>query len=110
MVSLSYFSIESANQSDYFLAIQKYFVCEAVGSGMECDRSDFDHFGYHGLVILVYLMLGLVPAVNLTFVINWTAAKQLCKHYWMKYFQKVFTRRANTANQNQTMDTVETDI
>ena len=109
-VSLSYLSVTSANLNNYFLALQKYFVCEAVGSGMECDRSGFDYFGYHGLIVLVYLMLGLIPAVNLTFVVNWTAAKELCKHNWMKYFQEVFTHRANADKRNRTVDTVETNV
>ena len=69
-------------------AIQQYFVCEAVGSGTECDHSGFDNFGYGGLTVLAYLMLGFVPAVNLTFVINWTAARASCKHFWMKHFLK----------------------
>ena len=108
VVSLSYFSIESANREDYLLAIQRYFICEAAGSGTECDRSGFDNFGYRWVGSLVFLMLGLIPAVNLTFVINWTVAKELCKNLWMKYFQKISSSQAKVATQEQTTsDTVE---
>ena len=111
LVALSYFSVESAYQEEQFQVIQQYFVCEAVGSGTECDRSGFDNFGYHGLTILAYLMLGLLPAVNLTFVINWTAASESCKHFWTKHFSKTTISQANMANnQNKTTDTVETNI
>ena len=113
LVSLSYFAIETANQDDVLVAIQQYFVCEAVGSGTECDRSGFDHFGLHGLTVFVYLLLGLIPAVNLTFVINWTAAKESCKHFWIKYFPNLKTttnQSSITINQNRTLDTVETNV
>ena len=111
LVALSYFAVESAFQEEKFQAIQQYFVCEAVGSGTECDRSGFDNFGYHFLTILAYLMLGLLPTVNLTFVINWTAASQSCKRFWMKHFSKTTISQANTANnRNKTTDTMETNI
>ena len=111
LVALSYFAVESAGNDDYLLAIQQYFVCEAVGSGTKCDLSGFDTYEFHFLTILVYMMLGLVPAVNLTFVINWTAARASCKRFWKKHFQKIAVRQANTANnQYKTTDTVETNI
>ena len=111
LVALSYFAVESANQDDYLQAIQQYFVCEAVGSGMECDRSGFENNNYHFWNILVYMMLGFIPAVNLTFVINWTAARASCKCFWMKYFPKNALHQASMANnQNKTTNTVESNI
>ena len=111
LVALSYFAVESAYQGEQLQAIQQYFVCEAVGSGTECDRSGFDNFGYHFLTILAYLMLGLLPTVNLTFVINWTAASQSCKRFWMKHFSKTTISQANTANnETEITDAVETNI
>ena len=68
--SLSYFSVESIDQDVKIRAIQQYFVCEAAGSGKECDRSGFDTLGYEGLIIVTYLLLGLIPTVNLIFVVN----------------------------------------
>ena len=95
--------VEIANQEGQFQAIQQYFVCEAVGSGMECDRSGFDNFGNPGLTSLAYLMLGLIPAVNLTFVINWTVAGKSCKHFWMKHFSKTtISQIIMENNQNKT--------
>ena len=111
IVALSYFAVESSKQDDLFLAIQQYFVCEAVGSGMECDRSGFETYNYHFLTILVYMMLGLIPAVNLTFVINWTAARASCKRFWMKYSPKIDVRKENMANiQNKPTATLDTNI
>ena len=111
LVALSDFAVEIANQEDQFQAIQQYFVCEAVGSGMECDRSEFEKFDYHGLTVLVYLMLGLVPTVNLTFVINWTAARVSCKRFWIKHFSKTTISQATKQNNlNKTTDTVKTKI
>ena len=98
LVALSYFAVESANQEEQFQAIQQYFVCEAVGSGTECDRSGFDNFGYRGLIVLADLMLGLIPTVNLTFVINWTAAKKSCKHFLKKHFSKTTISQASMAS------------
>ena len=111
LVSLSYFAVESSNQDDFLLAIQQYFVCEAVGSGNECNLSGFDTYEFHFLTILVYMMLGFVPAVNLIFVINWTAARASCKRFWKKHFPKMADRQANMENnQSKTTDTVETNI
>ena len=106
LVALSYFAVESAYQEDQFQAIQQYFVCEAVGSGTECDRSEFDNanFGYPGLTLLVYLMLGLIPAVNLTFVINWTVVGKSCKHFWMKHFLKTTISQATKENNLNTVN------
>ena len=110
MVSLTYFFLESPQQDDQFLAIQQYFNCEAVRSVMECYCSSFDNFGYHWFVMLVYVLLGLVPAVGLTFVINWTAAKELCKHLWMNHFKIILSAQASMANHNQAINTVEMGV
>ena len=106
VLSMSYFALETAGHEDQYQAIQQYFVCEAVGSGVECDRSGFENISYFDLVALVYLMLGLVPAVNLTFVINWTAAKEFLKHFWMKHFPEITSSQTQMVNiQNHPSDT-----
>ena len=86
--SLTYFSVESIDQDVKIRAIQQYFVCEAAGSGKECDRSSFDTLGYEGLIIVTYLLLGFIPTVNLTFAVNWSATKSSCHRIWMRYFQR----------------------
>ena len=110
MVTLSYFSVQAAQQEDEVTAIKQYFVCEAVGSGVECDRSGFDHFGHQGHAVLVYLLLGLIPVVNLTFVINWTVTKDSLKRLWKRYSQSIFSTQTSFVSAKQTSTTAETGI
>ena len=83
MVSLSLISVESVGQDIKIIAIQEYFVCEAAGSGIECDQSSFAILGSQGLVLINYLILGLVPIANLIFVVNWRDLKKSCQDFWM---------------------------
>ena len=85
---LIYFSLDVINQNVTVKAIQQHFVCEASGSGKECDRSGFETLGYEGLIIVTYLLLGLVPTVMLIFVVNWSATKSSCHRIWERYFRK----------------------
>ena len=110
IVALSFFSLETAQQDDQIMAVQQYFVCEAAGSGVECDRSGFDRFEIHGLVVLVYILLGLIPAVNLTFVINWTVAKDSLKRIWKKYSLSIFSTQTTFVSGKQTSSVNETGV
>ena len=110
IVTLSYFSVVVAEQKSEFLAIQQYFICEAAGSGVECDRSGFNHFGYQKGVVVVYLLLGLIPTVNLTFVINWTVAKDSAKRFWKKYSQTIFSTQSSYVSAKQSLSTNETGV
>ena len=91
VVSLTSFAVESASQEDLFRIIRQYFVCEAGGSGTECDRSAFDEIANRELVVVTYLLFGLIPVVNLTFVINWKEAKKFSERIWKKHLQRFFT-------------------
>ena len=110
MVALSYFSIDTAQQEDRIAAVKQYFVCEAAGSGVECDRSGFSHFGHHVLSVLVYLMLGLIPAVNLTFVINWTVAKDLFKRTWKRFYASTFNTQMSFVSAKQISTSAESGV
>ena len=110
IASLTSFAVESANQEDQFRAIQQYFVCEAAGTGKECDLSAFDEFTKRELVAVVYMLFGLIPAVNLMFVINWTVAKKLSKRIWMRYFQGIFTSFRSVAIRTQGNNIQETEM
>ena len=79
IITLSYFSIGTINKNEFITAVEQYFVCEAAGSGTECDRSEFEQFLYSGLEITTFALLGFAPYVNLIFVINWRATKDLCQ-------------------------------
>ena len=109
MVALSYFSIGAAKQGDEVTAITDYFLCEAVGSGEECDRSGFEDFGYHGLAVLAYFLLGFIPFVNLIFVINWTVAKATVKRTWKRYSQ-IISSRTTSVSVKQTSSITETGV
>ena len=87
ILSLSYFAVQFADEAVFVAAVEEYFVCEAAGSGMECDRSGFEKFTHIGLVKVIYIMLGLFPVINLTFVFNWTFARATVKHTWMRCSQ-----------------------
>ena len=103
LTALIYFSVASTDLDTAVLGIQQYFVCEAAGSGMECDRSSFDQFGFY-MGMLVYIMIGFLPAVNLVFVINWTATRRSCRRVKKKYSQWILTHSRSTAHvQNSTL-------
>ena len=87
IVTLSYFSLGIINQNEYITAIEQYFVCEAAGSGAECDRSEFEQFTYSGLEITTFALLGFTPFVNLIFVVNWRTSKDLCQKIWNRCCQ-----------------------
>lgn len=83
-----FYSITSSDQDERVTSIQKYFLCEATGSTSECDRSDIGGFTIIVLGLVVYSMLGIVPALNLVFVINWTATKDLLRKHRKGAFRK----------------------
>ena len=86
-------------------AVEQYFVCEAAGTGIECDHSDINQYTYAGPVSVSNIMFGLAPVVNLVFVLNWTAAKATLKSKWPKFSEAFsyakLTTRAISANVRQ---------
>ena len=105
-------SVEIGQQEDEITAIAEYFTCEAAGSnyGLECDRSGFDHFGYHGLIVLVYWLLGLIPVINLVFVINWTVTRESARRKWMRYSKGNFITLTSFIPGKQTSTITETGV
>ena len=81
---LCFFIVQSQNYPKFILAIEQYFVCEAAGTGIECDYSDIDQYTYAGLESLLMVTFGLAPVTNLIFVVNWTVAKAMLKSKLMK--------------------------
>ena len=75
IVTLTYLTLGTINREEIIAAIEQYFVCEAAGSGMECDRSKFEQLTHSGLVITTFVLLGFFPYTNLIFVIKWRATK-----------------------------------
>ena len=74
--TLTYFSLFTSSGEAYFQEIQKYFVCEAKGSGSACDRSQFEQYQHPWLRGLTFTLFGLLPLVNLIFVISWKDSKR----------------------------------
>ena len=107
---LSYLTVGINEEEDNIMAITEYFMCEAAGSGVECDRSGFDHFGYHGLAVLINLLFGFIPVVNLIFVINWTVAKESMKRIWMRYSKGNFITLTSFTHAKHASTITETHI
>ena len=93
---LTYVSMEFALPDATYQAIEQYYVCESVGSGKQCDRSTFDFSEIYFLYSASYMFFAFVPAVNLMFVMNWTAVKEPCQHVWMICSQRKFVTPTDT--------------
>ena len=112
-MALSTFSVEFAHLEEISTAIQQYFICEAAGSEVECDRSSFEDLSFHRLVLVGYFLFGLLPVVNLAFVINWKSAKASYKHFWTKYYQKVISKHTSptvSSNNGEANNTHESAV
>ena len=106
VLGLIYFTLVSADLDKFNKNFSLYLVCEANGLGKECDRSSFTQFSYigGGLGTTVYWLLGLIPTVNLTFVISWKEAKKSLKHLWKTFFHLIFNKHILTASNSGIMD------
>ena len=80
---------QSYNYPNFVLAIQQYFVCEAAGTGIECDHSNIDQYTYTEQESFLFVIYGLAPVINLIFVVNWTVAKARLKSSWKKLSQAI---------------------
>ena len=70
----------SLRDSTYFIdEVKKYFVCEAFGynSDNPCPKN-YEQYTYGWLEALSYIGMGFIPAVNLSFVINFQDLKVWC--------------------------------
>ena len=105
VVSLSYFTVGLGDQDEFDDAVGRYFVCESAGSQMECNRSELEQFTYDDVVIATLVLLGLVPCVNLIFVINWGATKDLRQSIRMRWFRCVSREHVTLPSNDQIMET-----
>ena len=71
-VALASFSIYSSSGSMFIEEVVKYFICEAGGSGKTCDseRKRYESFFNPGPSMVTFLLLGALPVVNLTYMLN----------------------------------------
>ena len=82
---LSYLSVISADREQVSSAILQYFICEAVGSGADCDRSQFDRSVYAGLQTGTFVLLGLLPSVNLVLVVSFEGVKDFGQRVFYRF-------------------------
>ena len=105
IVALIYFALASADLNEFIDAILEYFICEGAGLQVECDRSQFEQYTYFGLVMFTVFLLGLLPCVNLVFVIKWAAAKHFCRDIWVKLSTGVASKSVTVDNKAETVET-----
>lgn len=81
VLGITHFGVLTATQEEYIAALEAYFSCELTGIPNNCSRSSFQQYTHPSLLFSTYIIIGLIPAVNLTYVINWTSAKKMVFHY-----------------------------
>ena len=96
--SLTAFTINSINATNFISSLFRYFACEESGynSEMPCDRSQFTQFGYPGITAVAGILFSLFPVVNLVYVVNITELRKkwnACTAAW----------RRHTANSSSSM-------
>ena len=83
MLAMTDYTIASRNQDKILDAIKEYWQCEALGIDPDRPcikmRASFEEMTYPGLTILGHLIFGLLPAVNLIFVVNIKELKKKLK-------------------------------
>ena len=81
--ALMAFTLSTRNVNQYRKALKRNFLCERFGHDPSnpCDRSEVDSLKYPEINIFAYLLLVLIPCVNLIFVINYRKMKHwFCVH------------------------------
>ena len=70
-------SVYLAKKDAIIDAIDKYFLCEAIGHVPgRCSREFFEQYSYLGLDFMFYFIILLLPIVNLVFLINFTLLRE----------------------------------
>ena len=80
VVSLTFFTITSKDITDFTSELITYFACESQGvqPGRTCERN-FNRMGTEFGLIVVYILLGFYPVVNLVYVVNFQEIKTFVK-------------------------------
>ena len=84
-VTLADFVILIKRQDFLISEIEMHFICEARGSGSPCDRSKLEDNVYHWIDLITYALLGLIPVVNLIFIISWKGVKRVLQENFRKF-------------------------
>lgn len=76
VVALAYSSIATADLEEAFHSLEEYFACESKPTSCnECDREEVEQYNHPTLNIITIVLLGLIPAVNFLFLVNWRVMK-----------------------------------
>ena len=76
IISLIAFTISTRNGDQYANEVLKYFLCERSNPSEPCSRDGYEALSYPVLTSLSYILLGLFPVINLTYVINFQELKE----------------------------------
>ena len=101
IVALSDYALFTENHNNYISEVQKYFVCEAMGSGSKCDRSRFERQQRTWLHGTAYVLLGLLPLVNVIFVVSWKSAIHHLKNIWENSSPGMKSKRAKMSKDSR---------
>ena len=78
--SLITFTITTRNVDELSSELLKYFLCERSAPDTPCSREEFEKLSQPVLTSIVYVLLGLFPLVNLSFIVNIREVKQKLEH------------------------------
>ena len=95
MVALTAFTIATRNSEPFAEQLLNYFACEGKGNDPNnpCDRNTFRQLTIPWLSVIAFILLFLLPAVNLVYVLNIKELKE--KFTVMKKFQFSSTAQTN---------------
>ena len=106
LVALSAFTIATRNAGPFSTQLQGHFACEQFGQNPEnpvpCDRNDFRELAYPEATAVAYVLLGLLPTVNLVYVFNVKELREKCAICCRKVKQYI-SESASTANTNSSL-------
>lgn len=86
-VVITFFSIQFAMGESQLQALEQYFLCEEDGVGSDCNNSTMQTNSMIGMELTASVLLGLVPVVNLAYVIQWKSTRDTLKA-WIRRIQK----------------------
>lgn len=83
LVVLIYFALFTGEQENLSNAAKVYFLCEAPGHNPEspCPQ-DYEQFSYPGLAGATFVLLELLPIVNLVYVVPWIEVHNFFKSHF----------------------------
>ncbi len=87
------YTISTNNSANILKELEKYFFCQQKGHNPEspCSLSEIEKLTYPSLTILSYVLLELLPVVNLILIINIKEVKTILQR---GYLRKTYSTRS----------------